>query len=897
MFSCGTLLNFTYYHFGIMINFLPHLRLFLTITLCACLVSVATADRSKKALKSLQEGAYYEALEDLEKSVEKDSINTSSYYVYALLYSTQEFPEYAVDTAHHFILRSLKDYERSDEKQLRELVKLERGLEDLQSLKTKIDSLAFEEALSAHTIRQYEHFLRRYPNASQVERATNNRNALVYAQVMQENTWQAYEEFFKNYPAALEVPDAQSRYEQLLFEEKTNGNTLSAFRKFLVDFPETPYRPRAELRILEIMAADNSINGLTDFIDAFPESVWNRQATNRLYQNTKGSSDVNLDQYFRPYEDSLAKSSQLDSIPLLTIYENQAYGFINYAGKEVYPPTYQAVYEDYLCGEIRSDYLLVTEDGLPKIINRTGTTIYEGAYEAVEDLGAGYLLISSSTEQVLVHKSGQKVLSGNYDEITFPNEQFFVIYDNDKAGLATVFGEILISPAYDDIYTEGPFWIIEQDRRFAVAAVDQLAQMADRKPFTPDFKYDDVELLREQYLFVAMDDFEAILDTRFQEIVPWRNHQISPMPSGWLLKQPFGYRIQQDADKEENLQLYADVRYNSAWIAIKQDEKWSVFPKTLGGDPSTDLDTVNLVGESAVFLGGGRGNSLIFSNGKSINLESDQVVTIIKSNDPNQTETKEYFLVKNRIACVVYNDAGKRLFLERIDNVSYLAPGFFEIAWRGKKGIIKENGLVVQKAEHDAIGLVGDKIALILDGGKFGYYHLDSRKTISPRYTQRLQPYNSEMLVATIGNKKGIIQSTTGESITGFDYDEVQYWTDSTAMVRLDDGYQLINIEDGSAVIDDIRRIKPIKETAEETVLSILGRDGFGIMSNKRGEILPSLYNDIVNLGTVDDPVYFAEQHLPRAEFYVVTYSDRYGKVIRSQAFRSAEYDKIYCEE
>ncbi|MEQ9300355.1 MAG: WG repeat-containing protein, partial [Cyclobacteriaceae bacterium] len=715
--------------------------------------------------------------------------------------------------------------------------------------------------------------------------------------VTQVHTWQAYEQFFEDYPAALEVSDARARYEQLLFEEKTNGNTLAAFSQFLKDFPSTPYRKKAELGILEIMAADNSTAGLTKFIDAYPESAWNRRVVNRLYQLNKGSANTSLSTYFAPYQDSLTRSSQLDGIPLLTIYEDEAYGFINYTGQEIYPPKYQTVYEDYLCGEIRSDYLLVSNEGLPKIINRTGTTIYMGDYSTVEDLGAGYLLVSTDTELIVVHKSGEVVLTGGYDEITFPNNQFFVIYDNDKAGLTSIFGEVLIPPTYDDIYTEGPYWIVEQDRRFAVAAVDQLAQLADRKSFTPDFKYDDVELLRDQYLFVAMDDFEAILDTELNEIVPWRNHQISPMPSGWLLKQPFGYRILQDADEEENLQLYEDVRYNSAWIAIKQDEKWSVFPKTIGGNPSTNLDSVNLVGESAVFLGATSGNSLIFSNGKSINLESDQIVTIIKAKGQNESDAKEYFLIKNRNACVVYNDTGKRLFLERIDNVSYLAPGFFEIAWKGKKGIIKENGLVVQKAEHYAIGLVGDKVALILDGGKFGYYHLDSRKTISPRYSQRLEAYNANYLIAAQGSKMGIINARDGDEVTGFWYEDVSYWTDSTALVKQEDQYQVINIESGEEVMSGIRKVSPLLETPDEIVLSILGKDGFGIMSNKHGEILPPLYNDIVNLGTVDNPVYFAEQHLPRAEFYVVTYSDRYGKVIRSQAFRSAEYDMIYCEE
>ena len=897
MFKCSMLVNFTSYHICAMNKDSAGFYVLFSLFLCFASAGTAHADRSKRALKSLQEGAYYEALEDLQKSVEKDSINTSAYYVYALLYSTAKFPEYDVDQAHRYVLRSLKDYSRSDDKQIKELTKLEKGLSDIEALKAQIDSMAYAEARATNTIAQYEHFMQLYPDAAQFASAESNRNALVYANVSATNTWQAYEQFFTEYPSAEEVGDARSRYEQLLFEEKTNGNTLEAFRKFLTDFPDTPYRKKAERRTLEIMGADNSVTGLTGFIDQYPGSVWNREAVERLYQNTKASPPPALEAYLSAYQDSLVRSAMLDTIPLLTIYEGDAYGFINYSGKEIYPPRYQRVAEEYLCGEIRSDYLLVSEGGEPIIINRTGTTIYRGSYELAEDLGSGFLLLHTAKGMTIVHKSGRVVMSGAYDRITFPNAQFFVLHAKGKAGLATVFGEVLIPPSYEAIYAEGDFWVLEQEGRIAVATSDQLAQIADRKPFRPDFKYDDAELLRNKFLFVAKEDFEAVLDDQLREIVPWRNHQISPMPSGWLLKQPFGYRILQDADQEESQELYEDVRYNNAWIAIRQLEKWSVFPKTLGGKPNTGLDTINLVGESAVFMGSGEGNSLVFSNGKSINLAADQIVRVIRAPENTETDLNEYFLVKNRVACVVYNAEGKRLFLERIDNVTYLAPGFFEIAWRGKKGIIKENGLVVQKAEHDAIGLVGENVALTLDGGKFGYYHLDSRKTITPRYTQRLDTYNDEMLIASQGSKKGLITARTGEPVTPFDFDEIRYWSDTTALVKMADEYQILSISGGTPVMAGIRQVRVIRSTPDETVLSILSRDGFGILSNKHGEILPPQYNDIVNLGTVDNPVYFAEQHLPRAEFYVVTYADKLGKVIRSQAFRSHEYDKIYCEE
>ena len=69
-----------------------------------------------------------------------------------------------------------------------------------------------------------------------------------------------------------------------------------------------------------------------------------------------------------------------------------------------------------------------------------------------------------------------------------------------------------------------------------------------------------------------------------------------------------------------------------------------------------------------------------------------------------------------------------------------------------------------------------------------------------------------------------------------------------------------------------------------------------GILSNKHGEVVGATFNDIVNIGSVENPVYFAEKYILEAEFYVVIYYDASGKILRKQIFTEAEeYDKIYC--
>jgi len=69
-----------------------------------------------------------------------------------------------------------------------------------------------------------------------------------------------------------------------------------------------------------------------------------------------------------------------------------------------------------------------------------------------------------------------------------------------------------------------------------------------------------------------------------------------------------------------------------------------------------------------------------------------------------------------------------------------------------------------------------------------------------------------------------------------------------------------------------------------------------GIISNRRGIIIPFKYSDIINLGTAEDPLYFTERHIEEAAISVVVYYDKHGKIIRRLAMETDEFEKIVCD-
>lgn len=243
------------------------------------------------------------------------------------------------------------------------------------------------------------------------------------------------------------------------------------------------------------------------------------------------------------------------------------------------------------------------------------------------------------------------------------------------------------------------------------------------------------------------------------------------------------------------------------------------------------------------------------------------------------------------------DDRGNAIFSEQLDDIGYFMPGYFETNFRGKKGIIDSLGRFALETRYQAIGPVSDKLAMVLSDGKFILVNLPERKLIGSSYDERISRYNKNYLIATKNGSKAILSAANARNITPFVYEEVEFWTDSSALVKKEGVWRILAIEETALGDTEILDFSYLTKNERNTTILFRGADGYGVMDNQLGIILPPKYNDIINIGSEENPLYFTEQHLSKAEFYVVTYADASGKLVRSEAFRPEEYLKIVCDE
>ena len=69
----------------------------------------------------------------------------------------------------------------------------------------------------------------------------------------------------------------------------------------------------------------------------------------------------------------------------------------------------------------------------------------------------------------------------------------------------------------------------------------------------------------------------------------------------------------------------------------------------------------------------------------------------------------------------------------------------------------------------------------------------------------------------------------------------------------------------------------------------------YGVVHNQKGTIIPISYNDVVNVGSDEKPLYFTEKQVEEAAIFVVLYYNDKGELLRTAVYDQEEYDKLHC--
>ena len=855
----------------------------------------------KRAFRFYEKGDIDKTVEALEKSLSKSPLNPGAKYLYSLLHVDTAFANHNVDTAFYYIKAAIVDFDSvSDAKDIEDLLDLGIDSTSLQVHKDVIDSLSFTLVRNKHTIGDYNWFVKTHDDAIQIEEAIRLRNHIAFEDAAKINTYQSYLGFMEAYPNTEDYQEAESRYKKLLFEARTADNTLKSHADFLEEYPGTPYREISEKRIFEISTTLNSIPAYTDFLKKYPSSKFKEKIIPRLYHIVKEKYGSEAFPKFFQFQSNLDSIDQVISLeqPLwMPKLSDDKYAFMLLDGTEILNTNFSFVPESYFCNMIAQDFVVGGSTELDRIVARNGEVIYNRPFKSVEDAGFGYIKVQGDDGHILLHKSGEVIISEPAEDFATFNEHFIKVKKNGLWGLTTINGFDILDPEYASIDTLGDHLLIEKDGRLAFTKSENLFPAVEGEQATFKFQYDELEVLDNGYYLVFDGDKEAILDNQLNTVLPFSTVEIYDKSYGWLLKEESKVRMIHQNHKDFQDSVYEELVENDNWIGLRTGEKWTLLSQDNKIAPSYDYDSLQFWGENMVILQ--KSDSLFarFKNGKELLLtegwEPKLLVPQVYAKTGEQASSDFFMLSNPKKFRKVYNSWGKEILAATYQDVTALGPDLIKLQ-KKNAALIDSTGAFVLNFIYDGIASYDNGYVSILKDEKVGIINLEKAINIPPTYKARLRAYNDSILIANEDGLKGFI-NIKNEVLSGFDYDEILFWTDSIALTRIEDEWVLHRIEDESFVFEGILEYEFLKDDSEERIIQVTTATGKGIISNSRGLIIEPTYNEIIPLGTEESPVYFVQKFVKEASLYIVIYMDKNGNKLFTQTFQEDQYFKIAC--
>ena len=875
-----------------------------TIAFFCCLFFITSCvfqSKQKRAQRKLEKGKYEKAEALLTKSLKKDSLNPAAHYLFSRLYLDTAYRQH-IDSAQFFILKALAELDSAGKKDLRRLRKIGADSAALHQQLALVDSAAFRRATEAHTVTAYNYFLGQYPYASQVPEAVRRRNALAFRAAEEINTYQAYEQFFLAYPDAVEAAEARERYEELLFIVNTKTGTLASYTSFMDQYPDTPYRNRLLRNIYLLSTAAHQPGNYHNFIKKYPDNSYTRDAVNQLYHLYKeeNSPSTFLDKYQQlPFRDSIAQVVQLEKEALLAVLEDGKWQFINESGEVILDNGFIDVHPDYLCETIEGDYVEAIRGLQPVVVAINGKTILEEDYEKLDDIGHGLLRIQQEGLQGLYLKSGKRILPPAYEKIENFSQHLLHVKEYGKHGILTHNGQWLAEPTYDSLARLEGFILFFKDKKMAVTTKNLLVKsLQNNLTLSLNFQYTAAFLADSAHLIVhTPNGRQSVLDINAERLLLLADGKIKPFQGGWLVEDSTAYKI---LDQQGNNLLdasFKDVTIKEPWIAYKTDSLWGLYH--IGSQKATfDLyDSLNLLHPRLMVVHKNKETTALFIGQDTARVDLGGTDSYRLLRPVNRAGEKEqaYLLVTNGNAKIIYNLQGKLIEQGRYKEI--VAPDNRLLILKSAKGaaIADSSGNILLKPVYDAVGNYQDGYFATLEKSRFGVFNPYKNILVPPQYKVALRPYTDSLLMANKDKGWGIIDRNN-QRVLNFEYQDLQYWSDSVVLALKDKEWFLINLNSGKTEYGPFEYFKTILQSPEESIARISTETGYGVYSSRHGELIAPTYDDVVNLGTAKNPLFYSEKKVEEADLFVVVYVNSKGEIIYKQAYPREEWYKVICE-
>jgi hypothetical protein len=842
-----------------------------------CLPGRAQVSAARAALARLEKKEFNQARTLLVKAMRKDA-GPAQYYVWARYFAEPRQPFSQIDSAHAYAQRAQQAWQGLTPAGREALAKLPLDSLSLHRLQQHIDSLAFERARMENSEAAYRFFLERFPAARQRAHAAQLSAEVRFLEALRQNTIEAYRLFLTDYPQSPRTAEAGERLEQLQFDEGTKSGRLKDLVRFYQSHPANRFREAALNKIFLIQTASGQAGDLQKFLDQYPNTPQaSKAAALLLYID----SAAHLTQHLPDSVRLLMRLNQGYWVPFL---RDGKYGFLNAQAEVAMPERFTSIPITYRCGPVTSDII----SGDQHLYLRNGKRISDRPVTAVHDLGAGFVLLDGAGHKSIVHKTGFTFLSGVNDAKPV-GSNFLAVRRADQWSLVALNGMELLPGPFDDVGYHGTVFILTRRGKKILVTLQEALAAAEGVAPAYSLVYDEVKPWPDGRLWVKNGSLEGVLSDALQFEIPLGRFRLTRTSFG-MLQTADGTTAATGLSPAIDGQKYRSIHIVEPWMVLRNPPSASLFSIAAKKMLAVGLDSVWFSGRNAWAT---RSDStFLFSATQPLaGFAVGAVPEFIASAD----SIRSFAIAERGKKNVFLLATGKSLFSTSAQIIGQ-AGSYFIVSDKNKKGLLDDAGRTVLPPEYDQIVFQPPAFFSLVKNKQFGWYDAVHRKLVKPAFDRNLSALSAHLIVSGKAGKKGVV-NRDGAEVLPFAWDEIKPWRDSLLWVQNGGYWKLLNVFTGATYADRVRAFRPVAEAGNERLVWIRRDTGEGIISDRRGEVIPATFSEVFNAGTVQQPLFVASREIREAGMMVIAHFTREGRLARRQACEIEAWDDWVCDE
>ncbi|WMN11779.1 hypothetical protein QYS49_39600 [Marivirga salinae] len=830
-----------------------------------------------KADKFLEKNEMAKAKQRIDKAVEKNSKNPAAQFMLAKYYSHPVWSFDAVDSAHLYIQSVSDTFPKLNDESTEKLAKNGFDSLDVVNQALIIDSLAFERALSKNKEESFNHYLTNYQYLTFEERAIELRNQVAYEDAIAQNTTQAVSEFFKKYPDAPQAQKARNVFETLYYEKKTQNKALSKYIEYVEERPQTSFAEEAAKIILNIISAGAESSDYKRFIDQYEKFEASKTALSIL-------NGLN-------YEERVPE--------LLAHKKDSLYYFYNLEEESLLSFQFDQVITDS-CFFIKNPYILSNHNNEIHAYLKNGKKIEELKIKSIDYMTSGFFEINDfGREQNLIHYSLKEELK--LKALAFLALDKFHIAKKEFEGwqLVSILGEPILKQPVDSVWKEEGIFFFKKGDDMAIASSADFKKVAKDDLKSLSFLYDDYDWLGEQYIRLYSNDYETIIDNQALVIFPLEKARFDYFDNFWVKEKDGNISVLDENRNSLFEEELDDYQFKSGVLALQKDSLWSVFNNGLKGFPKFEYDSIRIFNGWLTFTVQDSAKSLLFQSGKKIQLEGEESFRILKNYNVAFSESADQIrfveISNDKGYFKLYNGFGRKIKEGEKLDINILTPQLIQIHQNKKKQLIDSAGNEIKIEKAEAFGAFQNGLIPILQNKKFGALIVDSLKIIPAHSQSKLEEFLKDSLYIFKEDDLVGISDVSSEILLNADFESIEYFNDSTAIVEEEGEIGILNIYQNEYLYEDLDTWERVV-FAEEPFYIIRRSAGYGVLNQLGEEIIPSIFNELQAHESKGELYWIAERRLSEINYIVIAYFDKNGRVLFKEGLNFDDYLETACD-